>query len=71
GYTQAATAAVLLLAANTAYNDCPRVLHLLARDDHAPHIFQRQGDRLAFNNGITALSATAALVFLAFGGETS
>ncbi|WP_435195366.1 APC family permease [Streptomyces sp. NRRL F-5630] len=71
GYTQAATAAVLLLAANTAYNDCPRVLHLLARDDHAPHLFQRQGDRLAFNNGITALSVTAALVFVAFDGQTA
>lgn len=35
-YTQAATAAVLLLAANTAFNDFPRVLSLLARDDHAP-----------------------------------
>ncbi|MFJ6212822.1 APC family permease [Streptomyces sp. NPDC092296] len=69
--TQAATAAVLLLAANTAYNDFPRVLSLLARDDHAPRIFMRLGDRLAFSNGIILLSVAAALVYVAFGGETA
>ena len=40
---QAATAAVLLLAANTAYNDFPRVLFLLARDFQAPRLFLRLG----------------------------
>ena len=35
-YMQAATALVLLLAANTAYNDFPRVMFLLARDRLAP-----------------------------------
>jgi amino acid transporter len=38
-FTQAATGAVLLLAANTAFNDFPRVLYLLARDYHAPRTF--------------------------------
>jgi hypothetical protein len=66
-YTQAATALVLLLAANTAYNDFPRVMFLLARDRLAPERFLRMGDRLAFNNGIIALSIAAALVFVAFG----
>lgn len=70
-FVQAATAAVLLLAANTAYNDFPRVLFLLARDHHAPHIFLRLGDRLAFSNGIALLSAAAALVYVAFGGSTA
>jgi amino acid transporter len=70
-YTQAATAAVLLLAANTAYNDFPRVMFLLARDRLAPERFLRMGDRLAFNNGIIALSVAAALVFVAFGGVTA
>ncbi|MFE3071406.1 APC family permease [Streptomyces sp. NPDC059247] len=67
---QAATAAVLLLAANTAYNDFPRVLSLLARDGYAPRVFMRLGDRLAYSNGIVLLSLTAALVFVAFGGLT-
>jgi amino acid transporter len=68
--TQAATAAILLLAANTAYNDFPRVLFLLARDFQAPRLFLRMGDRLAFSNGIVLLSLTAAIIYVAFGGET-
>ncbi|MGW7583522.1 APC family permease [Kitasatospora sp. NPDC054768] len=69
-FTQAATAAILLLAANTAYNDFPRVLYLLARDHQAPRIFLRLGDRLAFSNGIILLSAAAAAIYAAFGGRT-
>jgi amino acid transporter len=69
--TQAATAAVLLLAANTAYNDFPRVLFLLARDFQAPRLFLRMGDRLAFSNGILLLSVVAAVIYVAFGGETA
>ncbi len=68
--TQAATAAVLLLAANTAYNDFPRVLFLLARDYQAPRLFLRMGDRLAFSNGILLLSLAAAVIYLGFGGRT-
>ncbi|MGW4028710.1 APC family permease [Streptomyces sp. NPDC004838] len=69
-FIQAATAAILLLAANTAYNDFPRVLSLLARDGYAPRAFMRLGDRLAYSNGIVLLSLTAALVFVAFNGQT-
>jgi amino acid transporter len=68
---QAATAAILLLAANTAYNDFPRVLFLLARDFQAPRLFLRMGDRLAFSNGILALSVAALVIFVAFGGRTA
>jgi amino acid transporter len=68
--TQAATAAILLLAANTAYNDFPRVLFLLARDFQAPRLFLRMGDRLAFSNGIIVLSLTATVIYVAFGGRT-
>ncbi|MFE9418846.1 APC family permease [Streptomyces griseofuscus] len=70
-FVQAATAAVLLLAANTAYNDFPRVLSLLARDDYAPRLFMRLGDRLAYSNGIILLSVAAALVYVAFNGQTA
>lgn len=69
-FTQATTAAILLLAANTAYNDFPRVLFLLARDGYVPRIFLRLGDRLAFSNGILLLSIAAALIYLVFGGQT-
>jgi amino acid transporter len=70
-YVQAATALVLLLAANTAYNDFPRVMFLLARDRFAGKRFLKMGDRLAFNNGIIVLSLLAALVFVAFDGNTA
>ncbi|HEV3034867.1 MAG TPA: APC family permease [Solirubrobacteraceae bacterium] len=69
--TQAATAAILLLAADTAFNDFPRVLFLLARDFQAPRLFLRMGDRLAFSNGIVALSVAAVVIFAGFGGRTA
>ena len=61
---------VLLLAANTAYNDFPRVMFLLARDHLAPRSFLHIGDRLAFTNGTIALSLMAASIYAAFGGDT-
>jgi amino acid transporter len=70
-FTQAATAAVLLLAANTAYNGFPRVLFLLARDLYAPRIFLRMGDRLAFSNGMILLAVAAGAIFVAFAGKTA
>lgn len=70
-YVQAATAAVLLLAAHTSFNDCPRVLFFMARDFQAPRVFLRMGDRLAFSNGIVVLALTAAGIFIAFGGRTA
>ncbi|MEO3748141.1 APC family permease [Plantactinospora sp. B5E13] len=67
---QAATTLVLLLAANTAFNDFPRLLFFMARDGYAPRRFLHMGDRLAFSNGIVALAVAAALIFVAFGGYT-
>ena len=69
-YTQAATTLILLLAANTAFNDFPRLLFLMARDNYAPRLFLRIGDRLAFSNGIIALAAAAAIAYAAFHGHT-
>ena len=69
-YVQAATAAVLLLAANTSYNDFPRVLFLMARDRQAPRSFLHIGDRLTFRNGIVVLSITAAFIYIGFRGNT-
>ncbi|MGN9889862.1 APC family permease [Micromonospora sp. L31] len=70
GLIQAATALILLLAANTAFNGFPRLLFFMARAGHAPRRFLHMGDRLAFSHGLVALAATAALVFVAFGGYT-
>ena len=71
GYVQAATALVLLLAANTAFSDFPRLLFFLARDYSAPRLFLRMGDRLAFSNGIVVLGAAAAAILAAFDGSVT
>jgi amino acid transporter len=68
---QAATALVLLLAANTAFNGFPRLLSFMARNGHAPLPFLRLGDRLAFSNGTIVLAAGAALLFVVFAGRTA
>ena len=57
---QAATMLILVLAANTAYADFPRLASILARDRYVPRQFMNQGDRLAFSNGIVGLSMFAA-----------
>jgi amino acid transporter len=71
GYVQAATALVLLLAANTAFSDFPRLLFFLARDYSAPRLFLRMGDRLAFSNGIVVLGVAAAAILAAFDGSVT
>jgi amino acid transporter len=69
-YVQVVTALVLLLAANTAFNGFPRLLSVMARHGHAPRLFLRLGDRLAFSNGTIALAVAAAVLFAVFGGRT-
>jgi amino acid transporter len=61
---QAATAAVLLLAANTAFNGFPLLGSVLAKDAYAPKAMLTRGDRLVFSNGmiVLALAATAILI---------
>src|SRR4029450_11060397 len=67
---QAATMLILVLAANTAYADFPRLASIVARDRFLPRQFMNQGDRLAFSNGILILSALAAVLLVVFGGDT-
>ena len=67
---QAATMLILVLAANTAYADFPRLAAILARDRYLPRQLMNQGDRLAFSNGIVGLSLFAAVLLLVFRGDT-
>jgi amino acid transporter len=67
---QAGTMLILVLAANTAYADFPRLASILARDRYVPRQFMNQGDRLAFSNGIVGLSVLAGILLVAFGGDT-
>ncbi|WP_313354902.1 APC family permease [Microbacterium sp.] len=63
---QAATACVLLLAANTAFNGFPLLGAVLARDGYAPKALNTRGDRLVFSNGMILLGIGAVAVLVAF-----
>ena len=67
---QAATALILILAANTAFNDFPRLAAILARDRYMPRRFGLRGDRLTFSLGIFALTGIAATVLIIFQADT-
>lgn len=63
---QVATAIILVLAANTAYADFPRLASFLSRDRFLPRQFSSRGDRLVFSNGILALGFFSALLVVIF-----
>ena len=67
---QLATALILLLAANTAFSDFPRLSYFMARDGFMPRQMGNIGDRLVFSNGITLLGILASVLILIFNGDT-
>ncbi|MCW2990670.1 MAG: DNA-binding protein [Solirubrobacterales bacterium] len=67
----AATAAILVLAANTAYNGFPVLASLLGRDEYLPHQLGHRGDRLVFSNGVVLLAVVAALLIVAFNANVT
>ncbi len=67
---QVATAVILLLAANTAYNGLPQLMSLLAQDAFLPKRFADKGSRLVYSHGIFFASLCAILLVVAFGGDT-
>jgi amino acid transporter len=68
---QYSTFAILVLAANTAFADFPRLSSILAHDGYMPRQFGARGDRLAFSNGIVWLAIFAGALVWLFGGNTS
>ncbi|MGE5141453.1 MAG: APC family permease [Rudaea sp.] len=66
---QIATMGILVIAANTAFADFPRLSSVLARDRYMPHQFSFRGDRLAFSTGIVTLGTIAGLLVVAFQGN--
>ncbi|MEA2639654.1 MAG: hypothetical protein QOF51_1048, partial [Chloroflexota bacterium] len=69
GFLQVTTMLILVLAANTAFADFPRLSSILARDRFLPRVFQFRGDRLAFSTGIFALSGLSILLLIVFRGS--
>jgi amino acid transporter len=68
---QASTAAILILAANTAYTAFPTMCSIIARDGYLPRQLFNRGDRLVFSNGILVLALAACGLLIAFGGVTN
>ncbi|GAB4480775.1 MAG: APC family permease [Anaerolineae bacterium] len=65
-WVQIFTAGILFLAANTGYQDFPRVSAFLARDNFLPRWLQNRGDRLVYSAGIVTLAILASLVVVIF-----
>lgn len=65
-WVQLFTALILFLAANTAYQDFPRLSSFLARDDFMPRWMENRGDRLVYSSGIVVLALIASLIVIFF-----
>ncbi|MDQ1684356.1 MAG: hypothetical protein QOC82_1093 [Frankiaceae bacterium] len=63
---QSATAAILILAANTAFTGFPVLSSILAQDRYLPRQLHNRGDKLVFSNGIILLATAAVALILGF-----
>lgn len=69
--TQLATFAVLVLAANTAFQGFPGLSSIIARDGYLPRQLANRGDKLVFSNGIIFLAVAAGILIVVFRGNIS
>lgn len=67
---QIATAAILFLAANTAFADFPRLCSFVAKDGFLPRQLMSLGDRLVFQNGIILLAGSAIVLVIVYSADT-
>ena len=68
-WVQIFTAGILFMAANTGFQDFPRLSFFLARDNFLPRWLQRRGDRLVFSSGIVVLALLSSLLVIVFRAE--
>jgi amino acid transporter len=68
---QGVTAAILLLAANTAFNGFPLLASVLAKDGYAPKALMTRGDRLVYSNGMLSLTLAAVILELIYQAQVS
>lgn len=66
-----ATVLILALAANTAFNGFPVLGSILAKDGYLPKQLHTRGDRLAFSNGILALSGLAIILVVIYQADVT
>ena len=70
-FIQAATALILILAANTAFNGFPLLGSILAQDGNLPKQLHTRGDRLVFSNGVIALAVVAGFLIFVYHANTN
>jgi len=61
-----ATTVILIMAANTAFADFPRLGALVAKDGFLPRQLTYRGSRLVYSRGIVALAVIASLLLVVF-----
>lgn len=69
-FIQAVSMVILVLAANTAFADFPRLAYFMARDGYLPRQFVSRGDRLVYSNGVIILAVASGVLILIFHGST-
>lgn len=62
----AATTVILIMAANTAFADFPRLGALVAKDGFLPRQLNYRGSRLVYSRGIIALAVIASVLLIIF-----
>ena len=67
----AGTTVILIMAANTAYADFPRLCALIAGDGFLPRQLTFKGSRLVFSWGIPVLAAASAILIIIFNAHTT
>ena len=65
-WVQFFTMMILILAANTGYQDFPRLSSFLARDGYLPRWMQNRGSRLVYSSGIVVLAVLASIIVIGF-----
>jgi amino acid transporter len=70
-FIQAATALILILAANTAFNGFPLLGSILAQDRNLPRQLHTRGDRLVFSNGVIALAVVAGFMIFVYSADVT
>lgn len=67
----AATTVILIMAANTAFADFPRLGALVAKDGFLPRQLNYRGSRLVYSRGIVALAMIASLILIIFNASVT
>jgi amino acid transporter len=68
---QIATAAILILAANTSFADFPRLASFHAGDAFLPRQFTKRGHRLVYSSGIIALAVAGSILLIGFNASVT